>query len=54
MLKLAYNKSKNTSISHILFQLNYKYFLRVFFKNEINPYSRFFSANKLAKKLKKI
>ena len=45
---------KNADISHVFFEFNYSYYSWNFFKNNINFYSRFYSTNKLAKKLKKL
>ena len=54
MAKFAYNNAKNTSTGHMPFKLNYGFYPRVFFKDNINPYSRSCSANELAKKLKEL
>ncbi len=52
--EFAYNNAKNTSISHILFELNCGYHPRVPFKEDIDPRSRSRSANKLAEKLREL
>ena len=54
MAKFAYNNAKNASINHILFKLNCSYYPRVSFKENVNPYLRFCSANKLVKKLREL
>lgn len=38
---------------YILVELNYKYHLYLFFKNQINLYLKLYLANKFIKKLKK-
>lgn len=50
----SYNNTKNTNISKIFFELNYGYYAQVFLKDNINLYSKFCSANKLAKVLRKL
>ncbi len=54
MAEFAYNNAKNASTGHTLFELNYGYHLRVSFKENIDPYSRSRSANKLAEELKEL
>ena len=54
MAKFAYNNAKNTSTGYTLFKLNYGYHSKVFFKEDIDPYLRCCSANKLAKELKEL
>lgn len=38
--KFVYNNIKNTSTNHTLFELNYNYYLYIFFKNNTNIYLR--------------
>ena len=54
MAEFAYNNAKNASTGHTLFELNCGFYLRVFFKDDVNLYSRSCSTNKLAKELKKL
>ena len=54
MGKFIYNNAKNVSIGHTRYELNYSYHLQVFFKNDVNFYSRSCFANELAKKLSKL
>ena len=54
MLEFAYNKSKNASTSHTLFELNCGYHPRVSFEDKCNLCSRSSSANGLAIKLRKL
>ena len=50
--EFVYNNAKNANTGHIPFKLNCGFHPRVFFKDNIDPYSRSRSANKLAKELK--
>ena len=52
MAKFAYNNAKNTSTGQMLFELNCRYYLYVFYKEDINFYSKFKSANKFSIELK--
>ncbi len=54
MAEFAYNNTKNASISHIPLKLNCGYLLRVSFKDNVNPHSRSYSLNELAKELRKL
>ena len=51
MAEFAYNKAKNASIGHIVFELNYGYHPRISYKEDIDPRSRFKSANELLMEL---
>ena len=51
MAEFAYNNAKNASTSHTLFELNYGYYPRISFKENVDPHSRSYSANKLAEEL---
>lgn len=52
--KFAYNNSKNSSISHTLFKLNYSYHPQVSFKNKYNICSKSSSANTLVIELREL
>ncbi len=54
IVKFAYNNAKNASIGHTLFKLNYDYYLRVSFKEDVDLHSRSRSTNKLAKELREL
>ena len=54
MVKFAHNNAKNASTSHTPFKLNYGYYPKVFFKEDVDPCSKSRSANKLAKELKEL
>ncbi len=54
MTEFAYNNAKNTSTGYTSFELNYGFHLWVLFKEEIDPYSRFRLANKLADELREL
>ena len=54
MAEFAYNNAKNTNTGHTLFELNCNYYLRVFFKENTNPYSQSKTADKLSTKLQKL
>ena len=51
MTKLAYNNAKNVSIGHTPFELNYSYYLYVFFTEDINSLFWLKKAVKLSAKL---
>ena len=54
MVEFAYNNVKNASTGHTPFKLNCNYYLRVFFKENVDLCLRSCSANKLAEELKKL
>ena len=54
MAEFIYNNAKNTSTSHILFKPNYGYHLKILSQDNTNSHSRSRSADKLAKKLRKL
>ena len=54
MAEFTYNNAKNASIGHSSFKLNYGYYSKVLFKEDVNPYLRSHSIDKLVKKLKKL
>lgn len=54
MTKFAYNNTKNVNTSHMHFELNYDYYLRIIFKDKVYPHSKSRSANELAKELREL
>ena len=54
MAKFVYNNTKNASIGHTLFKLNYGFYSQVFFKENVDSRSKFYLAKKLVDKLKKL
>ncbi len=54
MAEFAYNNAKNTSISHTPFELNCDYNPKVLFKEDLKPYLRSWSTDKLAEELRKL
>ena len=54
MAKFTYNNAKNTNTSHILFELNYGYHLKISFAENVNPYLGSCFADKLAEKLREL
>lgn len=54
MIKFAYNNTKNISTGYLFFKLNYNYYLYMSYEDEVNSYLRFYSINKLAKKLRNL
>ena len=52
--KFVYNNAKNASTGHTPFELNYGYHLRVSYEEDINPRSKFKSADKLLAELRKL
>lgn len=54
MAKFIYNNIKNASISHISFKPNYKYYLYVFYKEDINPCPKSKTKDKFARKLQEL
>lgn len=53
MTKFVYNNAKNNNIGHMLFELNCKYHLCVFYKENVNLYSKSMFTNELLSKLQK-
>ena len=49
MAKFAYINAKNVNTDHIPFKFNYGYHPRVLFEEDIDPYSKSHSTDKLAK-----
>lgn len=54
MMKFAYNDAKNANTSHIFVELNYDFYLHIFFGDKINPHSKSHFTHKLAKVLRKL
>ena len=54
MAEFTYNNIKNASNGHMLFELNYSYYLRVFFKEDVDSRSKSRSANELAEELREL
>ncbi len=54
MAKFVYNNTKNVSTGHTLFKLNCNYHLTVFFKEDVDLYSRSCSINKLVEELREL
>ena len=54
MAKFTYNNTKNTSTGHTPFKLNYGFYPRVFFEDDVDFCSRSCSANELTKELKEL
>ena len=54
MAEFTYNNTKNTSIGHTLFKLNCGYYLRMFYKEKVDPRFKSKSANELSAKLKEL
>ena len=52
--KFFYNNTKTTITKYIFFKFNYKYYLCVFYKNDINSYFNFKLANKPAIQFKNL
>ena len=54
MTKFAYNNTKNASTGHTPFELNCEYHSQLSYKENINPYSKSKSADKLSVKLQEL
>ena len=52
--KFVYNNAKNASSDHTPFELNCGYHPRMLYKDDVNPRSKFKSANKLLTKLREL
>ncbi len=52
--EFAYNNTNNTSTGHTPFKLNFGYYLKVSFKEDVNPHSKSRSADKLAEELREL
>ncbi len=54
MAEFTYNNAKNPSTGHTSFELNCGYYPKVFFKEDVDPRSRFCSVNELAEELREL
>ena len=54
MIEFAYNNVTNSNTSHILFEFNCGYYLKVSFEEDVDSYLRFYFVDKLVKELKKL
>ena len=54
MAEFAYNNAKNVSISYTPFELNYGYYPRILYEEEVDSRSKSKSANKLLAKLREL
>ena len=54
MAKFAYNNAKNASTSHTLFELNCGYHFQMSYEEEVDPRSKFKSADKLSAELREL
>ena len=52
--EFAYNNAKHASMGHELFELNYRYYLHVSYKEDVDPYSRFKVADNLTKEIRNL
>ena len=52
--KFAYNNAKNVNTGYTSFELNYGYYPKVVFEENINPCSKFKSVNKLLAELQEL
>ena len=54
MAEFAYNNSKNASTGHTSFELNYGYYPRRLYEEEVDPHSQSKSADELAEELREL
>ncbi len=54
MTEFAYNNAKNASTSHTSFELNCDFYLRAFYKEDVNLRLQSKSADKLTTELRKL
>lgn len=54
MAKFIYNNTKNTNTSNTSFELNYMYYPKALYEDEINSCLKSRSVNDLAKELRKL
>ena len=54
MAEFVYNNAKNAITSHILFELNCGYHLRMSYKNDVDPRSQSKSADKLSAEMREL
>ena len=48
MAEFTYNNAKNTNTGHMLFELNCGYHLCIFYEENLDPYSKLRTAEKLS------
>ena len=53
-MEFAYNNAKNTITGHTFFELNYGYYSRMLYKEDVNSRSQSKSADKLSKELREL
>ena len=54
MAEFSYNNSKNASNSYMPFELNYRYYPWIYYKENLNPCSQFKTAEKLSFELQSL
>ena len=54
MAEFAYNNAKNASTGYTSFKLNCGYHPRIFYEEDVDPYSRFKAANVLTEELRNL
>ena len=54
MVEFAYNKAKHASTGYMLFELNCGYYLRISYKEDVDPRSRSKVVDELTKKLRNL
>ena len=54
MAEFAYNNAKNTSTGHTLFELNYGFYLRMSYKEDVDPRSQSKLADELLAELREL
>ena len=54
MVEFAYNNAESTSMGYTPFELTGRYYLRVSYKEDIDPHSRSKAADKLTKELRNL
>ena len=54
MAEFAYNNAKNASIGHTPFELNCKYYFRVFYKKDLDPCSKSRTAEEQSSELREL
>ena len=54
MMEFAYNNAKNLSTSYKFFKFNCVYHLYVFFEDNVDSHSKFYSVKELVRKLREL
>lgn len=54
MVEFTYNNTKNTSTSHISFELNCRYYLRIFYEKDVDFCSKLKLADQLLQNLQEL